>query len=311
MIKGDLNKKLLVAISTLPDMDDGITLIDVGASGGIEPRWAQIAPALNYIGFEPDERTSAPLLENRNDCLQEIIHPFAVWSEECELGINLCNSPGTSSHFLPNRELLDRFPDKQRFDIVEHVVVSAKTIDSFDIPAPHFMKIDIQGGELAVLNGSVATLDRMLGAELEVEFLELYKGQPLFGEVCTRLADAGLEFVDFTNLCRWERHAHQGYGDCVFGDGLFLRSPEAMIARTDDPVHTKSAWLAICLLYNRFDLIRRFLDLLPGDQRSSFSAFEKSMAGIEAKFSRGRLLLRAFYAIARRLGFEYRYHMIY
>lgn len=67
------------------------------------------------------------------------------------------------------------------------------------------MKLDIQGGELAVLQGAEKTLDQCLGLEIEVEFVQIYKDQPLFGDICALLGSKGMEFIDFTHLNRWER----------------------------------------------------------------------------------------------------------
>jgi hypothetical protein len=49
-------KHLLKSFSLLPP-NDGLSLIDVGAAGGIEKRWQAVIGDLNYYGFEPDERS--------------------------------------------------------------------------------------------------------------------------------------------------------------------------------------------------------------------------------------------------------------
>ena len=45
------------------------------------------------------------------------------------------------------------------------------------------LKIDVQGYELKVLEGSKNALKNCIGVETEVEFIELYKDQPKFGEI--------------------------------------------------------------------------------------------------------------------------------
>lgn len=57
----------------------------------------------------------------------------------------------------------------------------------------------------------------------------MYIDQPLFGDITSFLSSKGFEFIDFINLCRWERESHNGYGQCVFGDALYLKSPELVI----------------------------------------------------------------------------------
>jgi len=41
-----------------------LTLLDIGAAGDMENRWKRISPLVNYIGFEPDERSYNDLLKN-------------------------------------------------------------------------------------------------------------------------------------------------------------------------------------------------------------------------------------------------------
>ena len=52
----------------------------------------------------------------------------------------------------------------------------------------------------------------------------MYINQPLFGQVNDFLRKQGFEFIDFTNICRWERKIYNSYGQIIFGDGLWLRS---------------------------------------------------------------------------------------
>lgn len=83
------------------------------------------------------------------------------------------------------------------------------------------MKINTQGSELDVLKGATRTLRSLLGLEIEVEFVDLYKKTPLFDEIVQFLNLQRFEFIDFVNLCRWERRKYNGHGQCVFGDALF------------------------------------------------------------------------------------------
>ena len=185
---------------------------------------------------------------------------------------NLCRKPQVSSLYEPNAEFVSRFPDAKRFDVVEKIPIDCVCLDGVDVPNIDFLKLDIQGGELDVLKGAVKTLNSALGVELEVEFIDLYRKQPLFGDVCTKLSQHEFEFIDFVNLARWERKAHSGYGQCIFGDALFLRSPESAILQSFG-IEKWSAYFAILLIYRRFDLIETALEKLPDDFESKFESF--------------------------------------
>jgi len=90
--------------------------------------------------------------------------------------------------------------------------------------------------------------------EIEIWFQPNYLGAPMFGDIQKHLADRDFDFIDFCSLTRWERHEHNEFGQLIWGDSLFLRSPEWICANmADESVYRRYA--AICALYNRFDLV--------------------------------------------------------
>ena len=60
-----------------------------------------------------------------------------------------------------------------------------------------FIKIDVQGAELDIFKGGTKTLSDVLKIVCEVEFVEHYENQPLFGDVCEFLAREDLMFNKF------------------------------------------------------------------------------------------------------------------
>jgi FkbM family methyltransferase len=280
-------RKLDRVLTSLPEFRH-IHLIDIGAAGDIEPRWRSISKFISYLGFEPDERSREELKDRNNQCSEYEIVPKAVWEYSGKFSLQLCAKPEVSSFFPPNLEFLNHFPKRERFEFHRTEEIDCVTLDSLDLKNPDFIKIDIQGGELLALVGATKTLENCFGLELEVEFLELYKGQPLFGEIVKYLEGHGFQFIDFVNLCRWERDSHDGLGQLVFGDGLFLRMPEHFIDLSQ-PISRISSYLATLLLYERYDLLEvcsrllsqeggdkftGFFDLV-GSQRKSFNRFNK------------------------------------
>ena len=79
-----------------------------------------------------------------------------------------------------------RFPDAVRHaailpfeTFVRPVAVPTRRLDDVsEIPSIDFLKIDIQGGELVVLNNGWEKLRECAVIQIEVSFLSLYKGQP-------------------------------------------------------------------------------------------------------------------------------------
>lgn len=264
-----------------------LTLLDIGSAGDIEPRWLPIAETLNYIGVEPDERSSC-LLSNLHNCKNYKIINSVIWSEKKELSLNLCRKPQVSSVFRPNTELSDRFPQADRFDIVNTASFESSTLDvELDNTQVDFVKLDIQGGELFALKGMQNNLSSCLGLEIEVEFSSLYERQPLFGEVYDYLNDFRFEFIDFTNLCRWERNAHNSYGQCIFGDGLWMRSPEDVAEKFPNKC---LKFILVCSLYGRYDLVSKIIEIIKPKLSKNFITTLNELMEHQKKTRKANLL---------------------
>lgn len=235
-----------------------ITLLDIGSAGGIEPRWEPIKEELHYIGVEPDERSSKKLIKRSDFKEYKIIHSV-IWNQKKEICFNLCNKPEVSSVFKPNRQFLDLFPDPQRFEIISTIDFKSTTLD-YELKEIEvdFVKIDIQGGELYALMGMENHLSKCIGLEIEAEFALVYEGQPLFGDLQTYLQSIGFEFIDFTSLHRWERKKLNNYGQCIFSDGLWMRTPEYIAKNLSDKY---LEYILICSLYGRYDFANEIIKI--------------------------------------------------
>ena len=302
------NRPLLNALNLLPN-NGNITLCDVGAAGEIEPRWRPYKKKLNYIGFEPDKRSREKILNKKKDFKEYKILPFALANEHKTTNLFLCRKPRVSSLYEPNLNFLERFPNPKRFDVMQTEQMQCVTLDSIDLPKVDFLKIDIQGAENDVIKGASSKLELAFGLEVEVEFLELYKRQPLFGDVCSQLSDLGFEFFDFINLGRWERDIFSGHGQCIYADAIFFRTPESLIKRNMD-VDSWSSYFSVLLIYNRFDLIYTSLSLLPTNIKDAFKEFKKALEKARKRDAFIRRTSSAFNRIISLTGSNYRIHLI-
>jgi FkbM family methyltransferase len=301
-----------------------IALLDVGASGGVIPRWYPHRQDVAFTGIEPDQR-SIPDLINSPDAKvfksYEII-PAGAWSRSGPVGISFTRKPMCSSHFTPNFPFLSRFPGAARFDVVGSSEIECQTVD--DLLARtgkqvDFIKLDLEGGELAVLEGAVRTLETCIGLHVEVCFQALREQQPLFGDIARFLHQRGLEFIDFVSLFRWERDSFDGLGQAVFGDALFLRGPESLMSMSEGKFITARrarVYLAILTIYERFDLASKFIELLqgkdiglsPGDLERFASIVGRRKARFERRFRFASMLGRSF---SRYAGQNYSFHYLY
>ena len=239
---------------------DGFNYLDIGASYGIKPRWKQVEKFINFIGVEPDKRTQDSILSASNYRSSKFFPVFA-WDSDVTIKFHLNRKPGVSSVYPANMNFLSRFPGPERFEPTEILDVTGSSLDDHmnDISLD-FVKLDIQGGELQALKGMSGALDKALGLDVEIEFSELYKNQPLYGDVNKFLVDRGFEFVDFINLARWERKDHNSYGQLLFGDGLWLKSPESIFV-DGTPEDRIYSYFAICAIHGRLDLIEKGIEL--------------------------------------------------
>lgn len=110
--------------------------------------------------------------------------------------------PMTGSLYPPNDAALALYPDVQRFmqRRAHHAVPTQRLDDIADIARIDFLKMDVQGGELSVLQGAQRLLTDTLVVQAEVEFVPLYQGQPLFTDVDGFLRAAGFQFHTFLGM---------------------------------------------------------------------------------------------------------------
>lgn len=112
---------------------------------------------------------------------------------------------GMSSLLKPNPTALAFFNGFTQFGAVEmQKQVETVTLNSLSqLPPIDFLKMDVQGAELRILEHSEAKLKHCLAVQLEVPFICLYEGQPSFGEIDIWLREKGFVPHCFLDVKRW------------------------------------------------------------------------------------------------------------
>lgn len=267
-----------------------LVLADIGASGGLEPHWAPAKKYLQIIGFEPNEKEFSNLKkkENRNVTYLNT----GLYNKNTFLDYYVTKNPQNSSVFKPNKKFLNQFSEKERFDIIKVTKIETDTLDNqfktHNITDTDFIKIDTQGSELFILEGAAATIQNFVfGIEVEVEFVEQYRNQPLFADVDSFIRKQGFWMFDIQS-CHWKRikgkDCFKKRGQMVFGNALYLKKSEnfiKMIETIQNKTEKKSKILralSICFLYGYFDYAREIFDM------TSALFNEAERRGIEKKF---------------------------
>ena len=169
-------------------------VVDVGANpfdGGEPPYLAMFNAGLCHVtGFEPQREPLLALQRTRGP--NELYLPHAVGDGDPHT-LKLCCASGMTSLLEPDPTTLGLFPTLQPFgEVIERVPLETRRLDDIsEIEHLDLLKIDIQGGELAVFQNGRKKLAEAVAIQTEVSFITWYQNQPSFGEVDLELRSQG------------------------------------------------------------------------------------------------------------------------
>lgn len=172
--------------------------------------------------------------------------------------LHVNNEDATSSLYPLNMEGNRPFPDLAPLHTVRTEPVATKRLD--DLIAHEqvdYLKLDIQGAELMVLQHAKAVLAKTAVVHCEVEFSPIYRNQPLFGDVLNFLLGQGFYFLDFGALGRYanrNQSGQEGRDRLMWADAIFLRE-------SDDREIRAAQALCAAIIYNKTALAAHLLGL--------------------------------------------------
>jgi FkbM family methyltransferase len=203
---------LLPRLMSLLPLDGRLTIVDAGAREvDADPRWRPFPPArLRFYGFEADANEAARLNEvSSPDGAERHFYPAGLWGSTGKIPFEHNKASGGSSFLHQNRAVTDRwkFENPTQVSIASEMFFPVRTEDLTvvsladwaareEVTNVDFLKINVQGGELEILQGAGPLLDRILGVFLEVAFVESYHGRPMFSDVDAFLRKQSFTFFD-------------------------------------------------------------------------------------------------------------------
>ena len=246
--------------------DIRIKAIDIGANpiDGDPPYAALLRDGqAEVVGFEPDAAALATLNAARGP--HERYFPHAV-GDGGRHELRICQAPGMTSLLEPDQAtlgLFHGFPEWGR--VLRRVAVETVRLD--DVPetaGADLLKLDIQGAELMVLRHATDRLAEAVVVQAEVEFLPLYRDQPLFGDVDRFLRDHGFAFHRFHPQnsrvmapLMVGGSPYAGFSQLVWADAIFIRDVTKPAALEDRQLLAMATILHDC--YGSCDVALRLL----------------------------------------------------
>ncbi len=197
------------------------TLVDIGANKG-----QFLAAALDY--FRPRRWVAIEMLPDLAQHLRD--HPQFATGEglvlNCAVGESAGRRTVLRSVYSEASSLLRLDPRASEWygiDLTQHESGDAQVrsldaiCEEYEIDRIDVLKIDVQGYEREVIRGAKRMLGRTANLIIEVEFVRVYQGQALAGEIQSELEACGFSFRQYLSEYR------NSTGQLLHGDALFRR----------------------------------------------------------------------------------------
>lgn len=166
-------------------------IVDVGANPINRPAYADLRDmgGCQTIGFEPAPESFAALQQSLGP--NETCFPHAV-GDGGEIELQLVVGGTLTSVFKPDLAAVTYLGKPNWADVEGQLKLKTVALDNMDgMPNFDLMKIDIQGGELAVFQGAERLMQSCMAVIVEQRFFPIYQGEPMIGGLDVELRRQG------------------------------------------------------------------------------------------------------------------------
>jgi len=207
--------------------DEIIQVIDVGARDFSLEELNNLRKSIDLICFEAEKKEANKLQLKLNDHDFHRVRVFGLFignDDVAEKEFYLYKRLAESSSFEPSQIFVNEFDTG--FAIEKKISVNETTLEKVAFKNslnPDLIKLDTQGSELDILSGSKELLNECLIIETEVEFMEMYSGQPLFHDISSFLYDREFQLLYLNRVFKARKVPQIGRtrGQMIFGDALY------------------------------------------------------------------------------------------
>ena len=187
-------------------LEKPIQIMDIGAAAiNEDPVYTNLMTTgfAHLHAFEGDDRQIKGIRDKYGDLVT--IYTDFLFDGTVRDFYQASAESGMSSLFKPNADALAFFNEFIRFGEVKDVskVKTVRLDDVKKLPELDFIKLDIQGAELCVLQNGRNKLNNVLAVQIEVSFFPLYESQPTFGEVDMWMRSQGFMPHCFLDIKKW------------------------------------------------------------------------------------------------------------
>lgn len=181
------------------------TLIDIGANKGqFSLAFRYTNEKANILAFEPLPDAASRYLSVFGEDEKVKLQQVALSDRKGEAEFFVTDRQDSSSLFRPGEGELEAFGVREQKAIQVPIERLDSMVDFSSLTHPVAMKIDVQGAELNVLKGCNC-LDHVDFIYVELSFVSLYEGQPLFNDVASYLQEQGFVLAGVFNQVSTER----------------------------------------------------------------------------------------------------------
>jgi FkbM family methyltransferase len=196
-----------------------LVLVDVGANlGEFTAAAARISRVDTVHAFEPQRVCHSRLREVLKGLANGYLHPVAVGRESGEVEFYCTGNARMASVLAPLPAMAGNY-EPGDMSVEERGKVPIVRLDDV-IPANttvDLLKIDVQGYELAVLEGAVRTLERTRTLLLEVNYVAHYEGAPCIDQVVEAVRMHGFRTFGMSA-------PYSGTEGPLWADAMFVRN---------------------------------------------------------------------------------------